>query len=119
MKIENAATVFRVASLPDSLQWYTQVLGFQKTFEFPQYAGVMRDSCFIHLSQRPEGDVSGNSQIYIICDEVDEYCKEIARKGAKIGWQPRDQPYLLRDFMTSDPSGNALYFGRFLGEDND
>ncbi len=113
MKTNCAATVFSVKDLEESLKFYNEVLGFEEEFRFGNYAGVKKGSVLIHLShyENPNMKVPGSGSIYIFCDEVDEYCKEIKSKGAKVQAEPKDYPYGMRDFISYDPDENQLSFG--------
>ena len=111
MKI--TGTVFPVRDVAVSLRYFTEVLGFKKEFQFGEYAGVELTGCLIHLSKQgnPNTAEPGNAGVYVFCDAVDEYYKEIVRRGAKVGEEPRDYPYGMRDFVAEDPDGNKISFG--------
>jgi predicted enzyme related to lactoylglutathione lyase len=51
------------------------------------------------------------ARLYILCDEVDDYCAKIKKNGAIVKSEPKDSPYGMRDFMAVDPDGNHLAFG--------
>jgi catechol 2,3-dioxygenase-like lactoylglutathione lyase family enzyme len=112
MKINSSAAVFPVSDLDASLLHFRDVLGFREAFRFGQYAGIERDECQIHLSQRgnPNTSEPGTGAIYIFCDEVDSYYAEIVSRGANIAEPPRDYEYGMRDFVVRDPDGNRLSF---------
>ena len=120
MKTHCAATVFPVKDLEESLKYYKEVLGFEEDFRFGEYAGIKKGSVLIHLSNysNPNMKEPGSGIIYIFCDEVDEYYKEIKEKGAKVKDKPKDYPYGMRDFITYDPDGNQVTFGAESEKDN-
>ncbi len=113
MNTQCAATVFSVKDLEESLKYYREVLGFEEEFRYGDYAGVNKGSVQIHLSHygNPNMKSPGSGSIYIFCDEVDEYCKEIKSKGSKVQAEPKDSPYGMRDFISYDPDENQLCFG--------
>lgn len=112
MKTQSAATVFAVRDIEKALAFYADVLGFVEDFRFGEYAGVRHGDVFIHLSQSPPSErLPGAGAIYIFCDEVDDFYREIKGKGAKIDREPKDWPYGMRDFTTYDLDGNQVSFG--------
>ena len=112
MKPQCAATVFSVKNVDESLKFYTEVLGFAEDFRFGEYAGIRHGEVLIHLSRNyPETHPPGSGVVYIFCDEVDEFYKDITDKGTKVGGEPKDYPYGMRDFCCFDPDGNQVSFG--------
>lgn len=112
MKTSSAATVFAVRDLDEALKFYADVFGFVEDFRFGEYAGVRLGEVSIHLSQSPPSErLPGAGAVYIFCDEVDEFCREIRGKGARIGCEPKDWPYGMRDFVAYDLDGNQVSFG--------
>lgn len=116
MKIESHACTLSVSDFDASMKWYVDVLGFTEEFRFGNYGGLSRDQCFIHLTLAGQSHAGpcGGGRMYIICDEVDDYQKLVAGKGANILFAPKDEPYGLRDFAVADPDGNILNFGKLL-----
>jgi len=113
MKTECAAAVFCVKNLEASMKFYIEVLGFTEEFIFGEYAGIEHGNVTIHLAQagHPNVHTPGTGNVYIFCDEVDEYHKTITAKGANTKTAPKDWPYGMRDFIVLDPDGNQLAFG--------
>jgi catechol 2,3-dioxygenase-like lactoylglutathione lyase family enzyme len=113
MKINSSATVLPVSNLAASLRYFVDVLGFREAFRFGQYAGIERDECQIHLSQRgnPNTSEPGTAAVYIFCDEVDTYHAEIVRRGANVVEPPKNYDYGMRDFVVRDLDGNRVSFG--------
>jgi catechol 2,3-dioxygenase-like lactoylglutathione lyase family enzyme len=52
MKVFGAATVFQVSDLEASLNYYRDVLGFEKVFLFGAYAGIHSGEFCLHLCAR-------------------------------------------------------------------
>jgi catechol 2,3-dioxygenase-like lactoylglutathione lyase family enzyme len=113
MKAQCAATTFMVSNLDRSLAFYRDVLGFTEDFRFGNYAGMNLGTVQIHLSQvgNPNSKPAGSGTMYIFCDEVDDYYREITAKGAKTQNPPKDYEYGMRDFIAEDPDGNFIGFG--------
>ncbi len=71
MNVHSAASVFHVKELRPSLNFYTEVLGFEKDFEYGEYAGVKRGNALIHLSAHgTNAKPVGSGHIYIFCDRL-------------------------------------------------
>ena len=77
------------------------------------YAGVERDDCLIHLSQKgnPNTAAPGSGTLYIFCDDVDSFYREITERGGTVDKPPQDYPYGMRDFAAFDPDRNRVSFG--------
>src|SRR5690606_36232256 len=112
MKTQSAATVFSVKNLDEALKFYVDVLGFSEDFRFGEYAGVKHGEVLIHLSQNhPNMPPPGSGAVYIFCDEIDDYYKDITTKGVRTTSEPKDYPYGMRDFLSYDLDGNQVSFG--------
>lgn len=114
---KRTAPVFAVSNLAASLQHYEEVLGFTRDFRFGNYAGVKLGEIGLHLTETTDRPLGG-SIAYVFCDEVDNYCADIKRKGAKLKYEPKDWPYGMREFIVVDPDGNQLAFGCDSGADD-
>ena len=114
MKTECAATIFHVSNVEASIKYYKEILGFTVDFLYKDLAGLEYGAVLIYLSG-PAQDVKkavGEGSIYIFCDEVDQYFRDIHGKGAHIEIALDDRPYDMRDFAIKDPDGNILTFGK-------
>lgn len=102
-----------VSNLDRSLAFYRDVLGFTDDFRFGNYAGMNLGTVQVHLSQsgNPNSKPVGAGSMYIFCDEVDDYYREITAKGAKAQNPPKNYEYGMRDFIVEDPDGNFIGFG--------
>ncbi|SDH26441.1 VOC family protein [Chitinophaga filiformis] len=114
MKALSATTVFYISNLRQSLQYYTEIIGFTEDFVFGDYAGLYYDEVSIHLCG-PENQglkkIPGNTLHCIACDEVDEFHDALVAKGALIVNAPQDRIYGMRDFAVNDLDSNTLVFG--------
>lgn len=117
MKTECASTVFHVRDQDAALAYYTYTLGFSLDFRYGPLIGVQYGSVSIHLCGHDPGvnkQPDGGGHIYIFCDEVDQYFRDVTDKGAVILTPPDDRSYGIRDFTVKDPDGNILAFGKAI-----
>ena len=113
MKPDCAATIFHVSDVESSILYYTNVLGFAVEFRYNDFAGLELGPILIYLSGPAQGvkRIVGQGAIYIFCDEVDQYFREVSEKGAIIEVAIDNRDYGMRDFGVKDLDGNALSFG--------
>jgi uncharacterized glyoxalase superfamily protein PhnB len=111
----DAATVFIVRNVPDSVAYYRDALGFKVAFLYGEptiYAGFCRDNVTIHLQDASQTKrQAGQGSLYIFVKDVDAVYAEMKTRGARIIKPPADYDYGLRDFDLTDPDGNHLCFG--------
>ncbi len=114
---ESIRPVLHVSDLNASLAFYTGVLGCTEEFLFEdRYAGVALGDVHLHLSQGVGlyNKPVGGANIYLLLNtasEVDDCYRQIVSLGGRVGPEPHDYPYGMRDFVAFDPDGNQLSFG--------
>jgi len=122
MKPDRIVPVFQVADLQESIEFYTESLGFTEDFRFGKYGGVKLGGISLHLSEQIQDGRSeykkplGSGIAYVLCDSVDAYFDQVREKGVIIKHPPQDAPYGMRDFMLADLDGNHLAFGSEIPE---
>ena len=109
MQINRSATVMPVSDVDVAIRYYVDVLGFTQQFKYGKYAGVRLGNVEIHLNANGP-KTPGNGDIYIFCDEIDEYYTGIVARGAKVQGQPSAAEHGMRDFVSFDPDGNRVSF---------
>jgi uncharacterized glyoxalase superfamily protein PhnB len=112
-KLGSATPIFRVSNLPQALEWYQSVLGFQIAWTWGEpadHASVCRDSAAVNLVVEPGGKLT-ISRAYFAAQGVEAYYDRVSRAGGRIAVPLGDRPYGMRDFRVVDPSGNELSFG--------
>jgi uncharacterized glyoxalase superfamily protein PhnB len=120
MKPECAATILHVSDVEASAKYYIEKLGFTIEFKYNDMIGLEYGPVLVYLSG-PKQDVkkaSGQGSIYIFCDEVDNYYKDVSKKGAHIIVSLEARDYDMRDFAVADPDGNLLTFGKSTNDAN-
>ncbi|MGZ3778953.1 MAG: VOC family protein, partial [Mucilaginibacter sp.] len=113
MKPESAATIFHVRDVESSIKYYQEILGFDIDFRYNDLAGMVYGNVLIYLSGpgQEAKKMNGEGSIYVFCNEVDQYYRNIMVKGAIVSVDLEDRVYGMRDFAVLDPDGNYIAFG--------
>src|ERR1039458_3654460 len=81
-----AAPIFCVASVPASIEYYRNALGFKLNWDTGGFASVSRDRCCIFLCQNDQGHPGAWTWIGV--NDADSLSAEYGRSGAKIRHPP-------------------------------
>jgi len=104
------APVLHVPDVVGTAAFYRDVLGFTWDFGDDTYAVVWRDNSAVHFVK----DKMSPSGIHLFqwVKDVDAYYNEVVGRGARIGREPTNQPYGIREFGLSDVNGVSVVFGQ-------
>jgi len=115
-KLNSVSPIFQVANLQRSIDFYTQVMGFELAWTWgtpPDRASLCRDSVEITLeverSPRP-------SDVYVQVKGIDDYYARIVGAGAQVRVPLADRKYGMRDCRIRDPDGNGIALGESIGD---
>ncbi|MEM1110055.1 MAG: VOC family protein [Planctomycetota bacterium] len=121
MKILLSPPVLTVSNLDTSLKYFLDKMGFELAFPGDTYAGVKRDKAEIHLavktSQEQHGHIlneAGKSNLYLICDDAQEYFHQIKGNGGFYLSEPKLRDG-IKSFAVKDPDGNIILVGEDCG----
>lgn len=95
--------------------FYTQVLGFEKSFQNGDPVGFMilkNGKAELHLTLQPEWKAAPFNVAHLMVDDVDalhEICKD---KGLRIVKRLQNKDYGLRAFVFEDSDGNRIDVGQ-------
>jgi uncharacterized glyoxalase superfamily protein PhnB len=109
--INSITPIFEVTNLDRSIQFYTQVLGFEvgwSSGEPPEIASVCRDSVEIMLKVEAK---PRTSHAYLNVTGVDTYFAQATGAGAQVIHPLADRFYGMRDGRIADPDGNHIGLG--------
>lgn len=112
--IRGAATVFAVRDMEAALAFYRDGLGFKLSFEWgtpTTYACLCRDDVDLHLIAG-SARAPGQGAICLFVRDVDALHAEWDARGVVLPQAPADRDYGMRDFMLTDPDGNAITAGQ-------
>ncbi|MEM8638482.1 MAG: bleomycin resistance family protein [Cyanobacteria bacterium P01_G01_bin.54] len=111
-KFDGLTPVLNVQNLARSLDYYTQVLGFQKDWDWgdpPGFACVSRDGVCIFFCEDGQGQAGTWMSIFV--DDVDALYAEYQASGAIIRQAPTNFEWGMREMNIEDPDGHRLRIG--------
>jgi predicted enzyme related to lactoylglutathione lyase len=99
-----------VMDLGRAVDFYEKVLGFQKKYQFKDYAGF--DCGGIEIGLRTWGGREkprkGEPCLDFLVDNVDQTHQQLKEKGIRFTEGPTDTPWGGRFAVFTDPDGNTL-----------
>ncbi|WP_407481672.1 glyoxalase superfamily protein [Elizabethkingia meningoseptica] len=122
MKAEAIIPVLRMFDYQKAKEFYIDWLGFEILWEhtfdvnFPVYMEVQRENIKFHLSEH-HGDGTPGTHVFIWCDEIESFHKEISVKNYKYNKPGLEKTfYGALAFTVTDPFGNNIIFNQKLEE---
>jgi catechol 2,3-dioxygenase-like lactoylglutathione lyase family enzyme len=125
------APLFIVESVPASLAFYRDLLGFTVTFEGPTpddifFGMVERDHAMLMFKAvgvpavpnrtRDVGQGIASWDAYCFASDPDALAAEFAERGVSFHLPLHDNSDRLRGFEVQDPDGYIVYFGRPIAD---
>lgn len=105
---------FPVASLPRAVDFYKK-LGFGVILQSGSYVAVGRDLIQIGLVADRNAPKGYKQSSYIRMAHIEPFYKEVVGKGVKPTTELKLQPSQMKEFSVTDPDGNVLIFGEYVG----
>jgi catechol 2,3-dioxygenase-like lactoylglutathione lyase family enzyme len=122
MKAEKVIPVLRIFDYNKAVEFYVDWLGFKIEWEhvfeegMPKYMEVSRDGIVFHLSEH-HGDGTPGTHVFIWCNGVAEYHKELIAKKYKYNRPGLEKSfYGSLEFTVNDPFNNKISFNEKLPE---
>ena len=118
---------FAVESIERSVEFYSQVLGFEVQFTLPDpdgrlvHASVNRGDASVMFGQRDpsnphdQGKLGAGVALYMTVadsEDIDAYFQRVKETGATVVQEPTDQFWGNRDWIVADPDGYLLWIGK-------
>ena len=99
----------RVSNLERSKQFYEDVLGLNKKYEYSTYVGFECGGVEIGLTPKEKPEIGRDApSIQFFVDNVDEMYQTLKAKEVKFTQEPHDEPWGGRQARFQDPDGNIL-----------
>jgi catechol 2,3-dioxygenase-like lactoylglutathione lyase family enzyme len=111
VQVECIVPILRVSSLPASLRYYREILGFQVDWTDPEgsdMASVSRSGHAIMLCQNAQGQPG--TWLWIGVEDIEPLSAEYQRKGVEFLQEPTARPWAY-EMQVIDPDGHILRFG--------
>jgi len=106
---ECVVPILRVRSLPASIDYYVNVLGFKVDWHEPGImASVSRDRCHIMLCEGDQGNPG--TWVWIGVEDCQRLFEEYKSRGAKVRHPPTNYQWAY-EMQIEDPDGNVLRMG--------
>lgn len=109
------AAMLPVKDISKAYDFYSKVLGFNKTFENGSPVGFMilkRDAAELHLTLQPRHKAADFNVAHLMVDDVDTLHDICQKAGLRIIKSLKDKDYGLRAFVFEDPDGNRIDVGQ-------
>ena len=121
--IESMCPFFIVSSVPQSITFFADRLGFETTYQEPDeepfFAILARDGAWLFVKAgealplpNPKRDPAMRWDAYCYTPDPDALAAEFAERGTPFSTPLRDTTDGLRGFEIADPDGYVLFFGR-------
>lgn len=112
----HSAAILPVSDLSQSIDFYINKLGFEKTFEWGEpmyYAVVKRGGVGIHLTKRSDGARPSkyHRALYIFVNDINAVYKQCKNEQVRIVNDMEARDYKMKDFDIEDPDGFIITFG--------
>lgn len=106
-----------VKDMDRAYDFYTNVLGFKKTFENGNPVGFMilkRDAGELHLTLQKNHKAADFNVAHLMVDDVDTLHALCKQHGLRIIKSLQDKDYGLRAFVFEDLDGNRIDVGQAI-----
>jgi len=122
MTVQKVIPVLRIFDYNKATEFYIDWLGFKIVWEHhfeentPVYMEIEKDGITLHLSEH-HGDGSPNTHVFIWCEGVREYHKELIDKKYKYNRPGIEETfYEASAFTVNDPFNNKIIFNEKMSE---
>lgn len=115
LRFGRVAPMFPVKDIAKAHDFYTSVLGFEKTFESGNPVGFMilkRDGAELHLTLQPTHKAPAFNIAHMIVNDADALHAICQSHGLRIIKRIQNKDYGLRAFVFEDPDGNRIDVGQ-------
>ena len=111
------APTIPVSDIPRAVGFYTDVLGFSKTFENGTPAGFVilkKDAAELHLTLERTYKGAARNVAHLMVEDAAALHAQLEQHAVRIIKALRDADFGLRCFVFADPDGNRIDVGQAL-----
>ena len=98
-------------SIDETLNFYSQRLGFEPLQHEADYAIVQREGAELHFWLCPERRIAEHTSCYIRVESTQALYEEFLGKGLNVQ-PPTEREWGMKELYVIDPHGNLLKFGQ-------
>ena len=105
------SVTFYVSDLKRAAEFYEDILGLEKKYEYSSYAGFECGGVEIGLIPKPDRERKSSllsPSVEFLVDNVGAVYSELKRKRMKVIEELHDEPWGGREAAFADPDGNIL-----------
>jgi lactoylglutathione lyase len=117
-RFRDSFPILEVSDVLRSLRFYTDLLGFRKTYSFdgdddqPVFASLeLEDGSSLGIAGPTDRIESATTAIWMYTDDVDAAVAELREAGVTVIAEPEDRPWGERVASVADPDGYTIHIG--------
>jgi lactoylglutathione lyase len=115
--LHDAFTIFYTADLLRAVAFYTERLGFEERYRFPEderpfFVVVGLGAFSLGLAETEEMDPAGRAALWLYSDHVDAEIEALRAAGVEVAREPEDKEWGERMAAVLDPDGNEIFIGQ-------
>jgi lactoylglutathione lyase len=114
----DAFPILQSADLERAVAFYTERLGFDLSYGFPEsdpvFVVVTLDSFSLGLARAEGTSESGRVALWLYCNDVDAELDALRAAGIEVVKEPADTEWGERMASVLDPDGNEVFLGQRL-----
>lgn len=115
--LQKAAPVLASLNIAESIEFYTQKLGFTSSYQDEGYGIVHRDEILLHFWKCNDKIFPENTSCYIYVKEIDALYEEFQRVNViHPNGKLEDRPWGMREFAIVDVHGNLIRLGEYRAD---
>ncbi|NOT65702.1 MAG: VOC family protein [Methylotenera sp.] len=111
MQIQSTIPILASLDISETIDFYTQMLGFTEKLKMDSYAIVSRDGAELHFWLGTERHIAENTSCYIRVADLKVLYEEFKAKGVSLE-PPSVRPWGMEEMYVMDPHGNLIKLGR-------
>lgn len=116
--LQTAVPILASLNAEETIQFYTEKLGFTFHNNWDGYLIFSKDEIEIHLWPTIDPEVPKATGCYVRVTQVDELFALYKEQGVvHPNGSLKNMPWGMRQFSILDNSGNIIHFGESIGED--
>ena len=119
MIFKHAVPILYSSDIRRSLQYYTEVLGFDSKWEWgdpPTFGGVSKDLVDVFFCK--DGQGQPGTWVAVMVNNVEELYERIKTKEGRVLAPPEDKEWGLREMLVEDPDGHVIRVGQPVARDH-